>query len=454
MNTETQRINILISNHLFESDDGRNVFRESIGKTLPPILKKEVLDYYHQQNSYRRDKISQNTSINDRDVAIINVLPNLAQDQNFFEKMNRHAKNFCKTFMERADSNEIYLAQPMLKPIKTLMDAGKFFESILYKKQSNQPITNNEKVLFKLLITGIFKMDKSLDAENSKIILKLLTKYFHYDKSGQESELYSCILSQGSHLARVVSDLWNVELMPEPYSFYNNKIPDFSDSQLLEDIANLDSIDERMEKSLAFEKIKNELQSRKTLNQQDNFKENLLKVIIESNQPELLEILINRADFDINQVKINGETPLIYTLQTVAYQGGESIIKALIKNNPNTPGLEGKTPLQIAIDCYRKLPVKDSFYSDNHSYSRIISLLLRCHNLCVDSEDSTGLTALCYFALFPKIDSKSLSFVKELIRIGANIDHPIPGYGTVRTLLEDKLNRDQFADLEKLANNL
>ena len=47
----------------------------------------------------------------------------------------------------------------------------------------------------------------------------------------------------------------------------------------------------------------------------------------------------------------------------------------------------------------------------------------------------------------------ALNYINELINLGANIDHPIPGSGTVRTLLKDKLNWDQFADIENLANN-
>ena len=438
-----------ITDYLFRAN---NVLQAGTESTLPCKLKSKILKVYcHQPSSHNSGRLK-DTSIDQRNIEIIDVLPTLARDPNFLKKLNKHAENFCKNFMAQARSSGIESALKGRKPIETLVDAEEFLESILKKQENNQPVTYNEKIAFKLLLTGILKMDHSLDAENSCGILRAFTKYSHPDISSHESDLYKCILSKGRRIERVINDLWDVEpTRKSSASPHKSNIPAFSDDQILEAIASLSSLSKE-DASYPLIKIMNELQSRNPLCQKDNFKENLLKLIIEIDEFRLLEILLNRPDFDISQVKIGNETPLIYAIQTADSRGRTPIIIALRDNDTNTLGLEGKTPLQIAIDCYQKFPHERTFDPGYH-YRQAIDSLLYCPNLCVDSEDSTGLTALCYFALFPEINRLSLHFISELINLGANMDHPIPGSGTVRTLLKDKLNRDQFADLEYSANN-
>ena len=451
MNTKSLRISNIFSYHLFEKNGIRNVFRASIGKTLPEVVKGEVLEYYCPQSLPDSDHNPHNTPIDHRDIGIVHVLPTLAQDTEFLRRLDRHAESFCITIMDKVISNEIEEGLAELTTINTLTGVGKFFDFILRKCEDKQPITDNNKKVFKLLLTGLLKMDQSLDAENAAKILKAFTKCFHPDKTGHASELYSCVLSKGLSIAKVINELWDVELTRKTGIFYKRGLSDFSNDQFIEYIANLGSIKGGVKEIAAREKIENELLSRKILDQQDNFKEKLLKVVIESKKVELLETLMSREEFDINQVKINGEIPLIYAIQT-ARAGSEAIIKALIPTDINTLGLEGKTPLQIAIDCYRKFPVRTRA-SLSYPYHRAIDLFLRCPYLCVDCKDSVGLTALCYFALLPEIDSRSLMIIHELISLGANIDHPIPDNGTARTLLRDRLSWNQFADIKKLADN-
>lgn len=452
MDTKSLRVGKIFSYHLFETDGIRNVFQASIGKTLPEVVKGEVLEYYCLQSLPDSVHNRHNTPIDHRDIGIVHVFPTLAQDTEFLRRLDRHAESYCTTFIGR-EGHPSGIEAPLaeLTPIKTILDAGNFFDSILSKCEGKQPITDNNKRVFKLLLTGILKMDRSLDAQNAARILKAFTKCFHPDITGHKSELYSCVLSRCRRIVRVINELWDVELIRKSSVFYKIGLCDFSDDQFIEYIANLGSIKGGMKEIVAHEKIENELRSRKILDQQDNFKEKLLKVVIESKKVDLLETLMNREDFDINQVKINGETPLIYAIQT-ARRCGEAIIKALIPTDINTLGLEGKTPLQIAIDYYRKFPVQ-SRSSLSYPYHRAIDLFLLCPYLCVDCKDSAGLTALCYLALFPEIDSRSFNLIHELISLGANIDHPIPDHGTVRTLLRERLSWNQFADIKKLADN-
>ena len=437
-----------ITDYLFREN---NVLQAGTESALPCKLKSKILEIYRRQPSSHDSRRLNDTPIDQRNIEIIDVLPTLARDPNFLKKLNKHAENFCKNFMVQARSSGIESALKGREPIETLGDAEKFLESILRKHENNQPVTYDEKLVFKRLLTGMLKIDHSLDAKNTSIILNTLLRHSHPDITHHESDLYKCILNKGRRIARVINDLWDVKQTRKSVKPHMSNIPAFSDDQLLQAIASLSSLSEA-DATYPLIKIMNELKSRNPLCQKDNFKENLLKLIIEINEFRLLEILLNRPDFDISQVKIGNETPLIYAIQTANSRGRTAIIIALKNNDTNTLGLEGKTPLQIAIDYYQKFPHNRTF-DPGYPYQKAIDSLLYCPNLCVDSEDSTGLTALCYFALFPEINQLSLTFISELINLGANIDHPIPGSGTVRTLLKDKLNRDQFADIENLANH-
>ena len=265
--------------------------------------------------------------------------------------MTSHAQKFFETFMERAKTSKIQAALLKQNPIKTFEDAGKFFDIILDKCENNQPVADDEKKVLKLLLTGMFRMDHSLDTENSYGILRELSRYFHPDKCSDKSDLYPCILGKRNRLAKAISYLWDVEIKEklETNSF------DFFDDHLIVSIAKLNKL-EPITQHWAREKIREELLTIKTLNQQDIYKEKLLKEIIQSSESGLLKILMNRVDFDINQLEINGETPLIYALELEADHNRESVIRILVENENyiNTLSLKGKTPLQIAIDCHLK----------------------------------------------------------------------------------------------------
>lgn len=444
---DIKEINQIFTDHLFKSNSNRNVFQAGIGKTLSSSVKKiEVLKHFHQHIFPHSDKSSHNTPTSQRDVNIIHVLPTLARHPHFIELMCSHAQKFCETFMERANSSEIQSALLKKNPIKTFEDAGKFFDIVLEKYENNKPVTDNEKIVFKLLLTGMFKMDHSLDTANSFCILWELSKYFHPDKCDLKGDLYPCILSKGPRLAKAISGLWDVEIKEKSDSDSFG----CSDDHLIESIAKLNKL-EPAAQHWARQKIRKELLTTKTLDQQDIYKENLLKAIIQNSESGLLKILMNRVDFDINQMKINGETPLIYALELRADHRRELVIRILMGNENfiNTHNLKGKTPLQIAID--RHVKCRPAWLLDSHI--NIINILLDSPKLSVDGKDSDGLTALCHITLFPKIDSQYLDFIKKLINLGANIDQPIPSLGTVRTLLGKKLNPDQFADMEILADN-
>ncbi|WP_257263922.1 hypothetical protein [Endozoicomonas sp. ONNA2] len=52
-----------------------------------------------------------------------------------------------------------------------------------------------------------------------------------------------------------------------------------------------------------------------------------------------------------------------------------------------------------------------------------------------------------------KIGSKSLEFIKKLITLGANLDHPLVNI-TIRKFLKMRLNVEQFLALETLAEGI
>ena len=83
--------------------------------------------------------------------------------------------------MVQARSSGIESALKGREPIEKLVDAEEFLESILIKQENNQPVAYDEKLVFKRLLTGMLKIDHSLDAKNTTIILKTLLKHSHSD---------------------------------------------------------------------------------------------------------------------------------------------------------------------------------------------------------------------------------------------------------------------------------
>ena len=441
-----------ITDYLFRANGNKNVLQADTGSTLPCELKSEILEIYRQQSGSRSSGGSCDTPIGRRNIEIIDVLPTLAQSSYFFDSLNRHAKNFCENLLDYVNSPDIYHALTAREvPIKNMTDVGKFFDYILKEHSTNQPISDLDKKVFKFLITGLFKMDLNLDATNSSKIVNTLLLHLHPDKSGgRESDLFKIIISKGKNLNKIIKNLWNIEKKESS----DSSSQDFSDDYLIESISRLDRCD-TIEYKLNFGKVIHGIITCKTLNMQNTYKEKLLKLIIEKCEPDLLEFLmVVRLDFDIKQLKPEGETPLIYALQLNTtydhpwrYSG--AIIKILMENDINTLGLEGKNPLQIAVENFIKFPARWIL----SAHMNIINLLLDCPKLCVDGKDSDGLTALCYIAKLDEIDERYLELIRKMVILGANIDHPISDHETVRTLFSKKLNSDEFAELETLADN-
>ncbi|WP_257296163.1 ankyrin repeat domain-containing protein [Endozoicomonas sp. YOMI1] len=450
MNINIQSLEI-VTNYLFNTIHAKRYLHTGTGNTLSPDVKKVVWEVYHLQNLNQCDKGSHDTPLLRRDIQIIHVLPTLAQSRCFFDSLNEHAQRFLERRTDKTVvSKEVKVALEELKmadSLKKFVGIGRFFESILDKHDNKKPITHSEKTVFRFLLTGIFKIDPGIDALNSANFLKMLSRYFHPDKSGKSSELYSCVLSQGLRLAKLINDLWSVEKTEQSGSQKIN-LTEISYDPLVTSIYNLSQL-HYLDGHWAREKIKKEMQTLNATHLKDNQKEALIMSIITSDESGLLDILMNRVRID--NLKIYDDTPLIYAIK----KGNESVIKSLIKTQDiNALGFDGRTPLQIAIHCYEEWNNnhKDFSYRSN-PYERIINFLLDSPGLCVDNKNSFNLTALGDIALLPKIDSSHLQFINKLINRGANIDQ-IFLRQTVRSLLEKKLKEDQFAEIEKLADNL
>lgn len=443
----TDGISRAITNHMFETNDGRNVFRASVGKTLPATLKDEVLRGYLPCDN----EGSPMTPIGERDIEIIKVLPTLAQAPYFFKKLNEHTESFCENLMDNTFGTEI--EKPLLEvgTLKTLEDAGEFFKSIINKYDNNQPITNNEKIVFKHLLTGLLKIDKNLDADNTVAILNVLTNSFDPDESGQENKLYSFVLKQEFGLEKVINELWDIK-KPEKSSIHEGHRFESCNDKLIDSITRLKTLSDA-NRYWEFEKVKKHLLNLETLNPEKTYQKSLLELIIEDCHPVLLKILMKRKDFDIHQLKILDETPLIFAMKQKWSPLWGQVIEILIENDTNTLSRRGKTPLQLAIHFFERWSRFTHGSVNSNPFYNIINLLLDSSKLNVDGKDSAGLTALAHMASLPNIDPPYLEFINKLIKRGADLDLPIPDHGTVRTLLQEKLQPEQFAEIEKLAEN-
>ena len=443
----TDGINRNITNYLFATNDDRHVFRASVGKTLPATLKDEVLKGYFPLGNEGSSK----TPIGERDIEIIKVLPTLAQTPYFFKKLNEHTESFCENLIDNTFGTKIETSLAEVGTLKTLEDTGEFFKSIINKHDNNQPITNNEKIVFKHLLTGLLKIDKNLDAENTVAILNLLTENFDPDQSGHKNKLYFCVLRQEFGLKKVIEELWDIK-KPEMYSIQNGHRFESCNDNLIESIARLKTLSD-IYRHWEFEKVKKYLLNLETLNPEKTYQKSLLELIIEDCHPVLLEILMKRKDFDIHQLKILDETPLIFAMKQEWSPLWGQVIEILIENDTNTLSRRGKTPLQLAIHFFERWSRFTHGSVNSNPFYKIINLLLDSSKLNVDGKDSAGLTALAHMASLPNIDPPCLEFINKLIKRGADLDHPIPNHGTVRTLLQEKLKPEQFAEIEKLAEN-
>ncbi|WP_422137994.1 ankyrin repeat domain-containing protein [Endozoicomonas sp. ALC020] len=448
----------LISKVLFdEHNTGGCLIHSGNSRSVGRFLKIRLMEVYSQQSLKFSNKLPNDTPINERTIEFIHILPTLAQTSDFFDGLNRHAENFCRTIESNiADSIEIQDALEELnkehrskridlkESLRELKGVGNLMDSILNKVENGDKITDNEKTIFKFLLANILKIDQNTDNSNVKYIIKTLTKYFHPDRcSGKNSDLYSCILSNGLRIIDHIKILWDVEKTENSRS-QKGISHELTIDSLIESIANLKKLSS-MHRFEAYEKIRKEILAIKASDLKDNDKERLFMSIIQADSSDLMEIMINRLS--INNLKVNNETPLIYAIQNTAVE----VIKILIeKEDINAPGLERITPLQVAIHCYKKSKDKNA----NSDFTEIIQSLLDCHKLCVDAKDFEGKTALCHIALQKEIDSTSLEIINKLINLGANIDQCIIRDITVRSFIKRRLNEKQFCDIETLVDNL
>uniref|UniRef100_UPI00214741B8 hypothetical protein n=1 Tax=unclassified Endozoicomonas TaxID=2644528 RepID=UPI00214741B8 len=315
----------LISKVMFDVHDrGAYLMHSGNGKSAEPDLKIKLMRVYNQQNLKYSSKLPNDTPINERTIEFIHILPTLAQTSDFFDRLNRHAENFCRAIESNiADSKEIQDALKELnkqkrskkinlqESLRELKGVGNFMESILNKLDNEVTITDNEKKIFKFLLANILKIDQNTDNSNVEYIIKTLTKYFHPDRcSGKNSDLYSCILSNGLRIIGHIKNLWDVDKteISRSQKGISHELPNDS---LIESIANLNKID-NCYRLKTYEKIKKEMLVLKASDLKDNYKERLLMSIIQANSSALMKIMINHLS--INNLKVNNETPLIYAI--------------------------------------------------------------------------------------------------------------------------------------------
>lgn len=451
-----------ISNYLFDPNGRNTLVHSGTGKSLGSGFKSKLMEVYKQEGRPHCNKSPHDKPVNERNIDIIHVLPALAKDRDFFDKLNRHAENFCRNLKGKiADSKEMQVAMEELnelervdtrylrealkagvlklevihskESLRSLEGVGNFLESILEKYDNEDLITDNEKKILRFLLVNILKIDPNTDDANMAYIIKELLKFSHPDRSHMRIDLCTCILSKGLRLTRLVENGIRQELYEDP---------------LMLSIVNKQKLG-HMGQCEAEAKIKKEMRVLKASDLKDNYKEKLLMLIIKFNEPDLLDIMINRLGID--DLKIKNETPLIYAIQNGC---DELVIKKLIENGDiNALSFqEGKIPLQIAIDRYKNWMDHNPLRFVN-PYEEIIQWILDYHKLCVDARDSKGLTALCHIALWPKLALSTVQLINKLINRGANIDQPIENGVTVRKFLREGLEEKYFSDIEALADN-
>ncbi|WP_257265479.1 ankyrin repeat domain-containing protein [Endozoicomonas sp. ONNA2] len=319
---------------------------------------------------------------------------------------------------------------------KELKGIGNFFESVLKKYDNRKAVTDYEQKILRFLLTNLLNVDPNTDDSSLVFILRALLKYFHPDRSGKHSDLYSIILNKGSRLAEMIK---------------NNFSHESDDDPLIQTIIDLKKLN-WVHRTEAAGKIQEEIISLKASKLKDNYKEKLLKSIIKSDNKFMLDIMIYHLG--INNLTVNNDTPLIYAIHNGC---NYYLIKSLIENSDiNALSLEGETPLQIAIDCFKCWNDENPESRSPNPYKNIIQFILDYHKLCVDAKDSAGQTALCSIASLRNLDLSSLRLIYKLINRGANIDQPIAteSGGTVRSALKAKLDEKHFSDFERLADKL
>lgn len=462
MNIEQTKQSQWKSDLPFDTNDrASNLKHAGTGRTVEPDLKSKPMKVDGQQIPPHCHKSPHDTPINERNADIIKTLPILAQTSDFYEKLISHAQDFCQNIESKIADSEIQVTLDELmhhyehershKPemewmlegsdvnhlkesFKEVKGIGKFFESVMKKYDDNKLVTDYEQKIFRFLLTNLLNIDPNTDDSSLVYILKVLLKYFHPDKSGKHSDLYSIILSKGVRFAEMIKNNFGNESYDDP---------------LIQSIVNLKKLDglARIEASV---KIQKEIMSLKASELKDNYKEKLLMSIIKSDDKFILDKMIYHLG--INNLKVNNETPLIYAINNGC---DYYLIKNLMENGDiNALSLEGETPLQIAIDRLKNCNDKNPSRPSPKPYIEIIQCILNYHKLCVDAKDSAGHTALCRIASRQKLDYSSLQLIYGLINRGANIDQPIGTESgvTVRSVLKAKLDKKQFSVFERLAD--
>ena len=122
----------IITNYLF---DNNVVFRAGSDNSLPPHIKDKIQAVYQQCPQTSTNPYP--TPISHRNIALIDIIPILAKTHSFFEKIIKHAENFC----QRINSHHSTIIEKTLEvkvPLKTLTfsDIGNFFGAILNKHKT------------------------------------------------------------------------------------------------------------------------------------------------------------------------------------------------------------------------------------------------------------------------------------------------------------------------------
>ena len=143
--------------------------------------------------------------------------------------------------------------------------------------------------------------------------MKVLTENFDPDQSGHKNKLYSCVLKQEFGLKKVIEELWDIK-KPEKSSIHKGHRFESCNNNLIDSITRLKTLS-NVNRYWELQEVKEYLLNLETLNPEKKYQESLLALIIEDCHPDLLKTLMKRKDFDIHQLKILDETPLIFAMK-------------------------------------------------------------------------------------------------------------------------------------------
>lgn len=421
---------------------------------LPEIILKLYQQTPNTPLSHSKPKMDR------RSIRLIDAFPLLVKNEEFIKGYNRHVENFC-TDLKDSDEMEFHGTLIDLSSINSLADCERFFSKLIDKLDSKQDIHPDEKILFKFLLSHLLKIKPETDHISSAHLVKQLTKFFHPDLSHQESDLYSCVLSKGPDLCKLIHHIWNdVRITPKDveHGHLTRKF-DRKSYFVASEVELKKCIEEYLNATLGRNylgyRMLQHVMPAEILLRERNCKETVLMTAIKYDLGVVLEKLIKITNIDANELTPDGDTHLIHAIKNEKMFCINTLLKVA---DANTPGLDGKVPLQVAVDCYKK------YFEDNdipfvhndsiNPYLRVIEALAACRGINIDAKDRCGKTALQN--MFDNWQPEFLlPATKFLIKSGANIDQPLhnSSHFTIRYILQATLDCNQFAEIETLAKN-